>query len=250
MSVLVGKTALVTGAGRGIGRAIALRLGADGARVAVHFGTSAEAAQQTVDQIIRAGGEAFAVRAKLGVSGDADALWDAFDAKADGVDIIVNNAGILGDPGPFVEITESALDELFAVNVKAPLRILQRGMLRLRDGGRIVNVSSSLTHGSRAEHLLAYTMSKAAIDALTASLALSVGARGITVNAVGPGPVDTDMNASWLRSADGRSAAASQSPLGRVAGPEDIADVVAFLASEQSRWITGQWIDVSGGASL
>ncbi|MCW1819553.1 short-chain dehydrogenase [Mycolicibacterium conceptionense] len=246
MLPLIGKTALVTGASRGIGRAIALRLARDGARVGVHYGSRTDAAEQTVRQIAEAGGEAFAVSATLGVTGDASQLWQTFD----GLDILVNNAGILGGRIAFDDLTESTYDEIFAVNTRAPVFITQQGLSRIRDNGRIVNISTRFTHGSRIPELLAYAMSKAALDSFTATLAKDVAPRGITVNAVGPGSTDTDMNAARLASAEGRAAVAAQSPFNRVATPADVADIVAFLASEDSRWVTGQWVDASGGSML
>lgn len=250
MSALEGKTALVTGSGRGIGRAIALRLGRDGARVAVHYNSNTDAAKETVAAIEAAGGSAFAIGVPLGVPGDAEALWTAFDAHADGLDILVNNAGIDGVHGQIGDTDEAAFDQVFAVNTKSPFFVTKLGLDRLRDGGRIVNVSTSFTNGLRNPELIAYTMTKGAIDALTSTLAKQLGPRGITVNAVAPGAIDTDMNAAWLRSDEGRAAAASRSPLNRVGRPADIADIVAFLASNDSRWVTGQWIDATGGALL
>lgn len=250
MAGLDGKTALVTGAGRGIGRAIALRLAADGARVAVHYGSSVAAATEVMDLIRSRGGEAFAIQTRLGTPGDAATLWAAFDAHTDGVDIIVNNAGTLGAREPFENVTETGFDEVFATNTRAPFFIVQHGLARLREAGRVINVSTSFTHGSRSPELLAYAMSKAAIDAFTGALAKHLGPRGITVNAVGPGATATDMNAASLATPEGRDAIASRSPLHRVAAPEDIADIVAFLASPDARWVTGQWIDATGGALL
>ncbi|BCJ36569.1 short-chain dehydrogenase [Actinocatenispora thailandica] len=250
MGRLTGRTALVTGAGRGIGRAIARRLAADGARVGVHYGTSADAAAQTVAVIEAAGGQAFRLGAELGVPGDAAALWAAYDRHADGVDILVNNAGVLGGRTPYEQVDDAAYDHVFAVNTKAPFFLIQQGLSRLRDGGRIVNVSTRFTHGARNPDLLAYSMSKAALDALTATLAKQLGPRGITVNAVGPGATDTDMNAARLGTEQGRAQIAALSPLGRVAAPAEVADIVAFLASPDARWVTGQWIDASGGSLL
>ncbi|NNG40515.1 SDR family oxidoreductase [Flexivirga sp. ID2601S] len=250
MPDLNGKTALVTGAGRGIGRAIALRLGRDGARVVVHYASSGNGAAETVAQIRDSGGDAMAIQAELGVDGDAERLWSAYDEQADGVDIIVNNAGVLGGRIPFAEVTEQTYDEIFAVNTRAPFFVLQHGLSRLRSGGRIVNVSTRFTHGARVPDLAAYAMSKAAIDSLTATLAKELGPRGITVNAVGPGATATDMNAARLASEEGRAEMAALSPLARIAQPEDVADIVAFLASDDARWVTGQWVDASGGSML
>lgn len=250
MSSLTGKTALVTGAGRGIGRSIALRLARDGARVGVHYGSSAEAAERTVKEILDAGGSAFLLGAELGVPGDVEAVWSEFDEHADGLDVLVNNAGVLGGRNPFAEVDEATYDRIFAVNTRAPFFLIQHALPRVRDGGRIVNLSTRFTHGARIPDLMAYAMSKAAVDSLTATLAKELGPRRITVNAVGPGATDTDMNAARLSTEDGRAAVAALSPLNRVAQPGDIADVVAFLASDDARWVTGQWIDASGGSML
>ncbi|TLG12132.1 SDR family oxidoreductase [Nocardia cyriacigeorgica] len=250
MGALTGKTAMVTGGSRGIGRAIAERLGRDGARVAVHYNGNEQAAKQVVGAIEAAGGSAFAIQAELGVPGDAQQLWAAFDAHADGVDIIVNNAGIDGIREPIEATDEASFDRVFAVNTKAPFFIVKHGLDRLRDGGRIVNVSTGLTHGAAMPQLIAYTMTKAAIDAFTTNLAKHLGPRGITVNTVAPGVIDTDMNAGWLHDAAAQEQVAQMSPLRRVGQAADVADVVGFLASGDSRWVTGQWIDATGGALL
>ncbi|MCF3102855.1 glucose 1-dehydrogenase [Streptomyces roseoverticillatus] len=252
MGTLTGRTALVTGGSRGIGRAISERLGREGARVAVHYGRDAASAEQTVKEIRTAGGDAFAIRAELGAPGDAEALWAAFDEQAgDGLDILVNNAGIDGPRVPLGEVTPENFDRVFSVNTKAPFFVTQHGLDRLRDGGRVINVSTGLTHGAGMPQLIAYTMTKGAVDAFTSVLAKQLGERGITVNAVAPGVIDTDMNASWLRgSAETREGVAAMSPLRRVGEPRDVADIVAFLASDDSRWVTGQWIDATGGALL
>lgn len=248
MGVLKGKTALVTGGSRGIGRAVAERLARDGARVAVHYGSNEAAAKETVETILAAGGDAFAIGQELGVPGDAEALWAAFDAHADGLDILVNNAGI-GASAPFSSIGEEEYERIFAVNTKAPFFLAQRGAERLRDGGRILNVSTGLSHAAVMPELIAYAMSKSALDAFTRYLSKVLGPRGITVNAVAPGIVDTDINAAWLRgNEEAWAGAAALSALGRVGEPADIADVVAFLASHDGRWVTGQWIDATGGS--
>ncbi|GGP53108.1 SDR family oxidoreductase [Streptomyces melanogenes] len=248
MGALTGRTALVTGGSRGIGRGIAERLGRDGARVAVHYGSNEAAAKETVAAIEEAGGSAFALGQELGVPGDAQALWAAFDRHADGVDILVNNAGI-GTASTFGEIEEEEYERVFAVNAKAPFFLAQLGLERMRDGGRIINISSGASKSALLPDLIAYAMTKGALDVFTRNLSKIVGSRGITVNSVAPGIVDTDVNADWLRASDEAWAgAAAMSALGRVGEPSDIADVVAFLASADGRWVTGQWIDATGGS--
>ncbi|WP_329401640.1 SDR family oxidoreductase [Streptomyces melanogenes] len=248
MGTLTGRTALVTGGSRGIGRGIAERLGRDGARVAVHYGSNEAAAKETVTAIEAAGGSAFALGQELGVPGDAQALWAAFDRHADGVDILVNNAGI-GTARAFGEIDEDEYERLFAVNAKAPFFLARLGLERMRDGGRIVNISSGVSKAAVLPDLIAYAMTKGALDVFTRNLSKIVGSRGITVNSVAPGIVDTDVNADWLRaSEEAWAGAAAMSALGRVGDPADIADVVAFLASADGRWVTGQWVDATGGS--
>ncbi|MHA3024026.1 SDR family oxidoreductase [Mycobacterium sp. BMJ-28] len=250
MMRLDGKIALVTGASRGIGRAVALRLSHAGAQVAVHYGADADSAHDVVQAIRARHGEAFAIQSDLGTPGAAAQLWSAFDEQARGVDVIVNNAGTLGTKAAFADIVESDYDTVFAINTKSPFFIVQEGLRRMHRNGRIINISTSLTHGGRNPDLLAYAMSKSAIDAFTATLAKHLGPQGITVNAVGPGATATAMNAARLATSDGRDEIAARSPLHRVAEPEDIADIVGFLASDDARWITGQWIDATGGALL
>ncbi|MFC0504906.1 SDR family oxidoreductase [Micromonospora costi] len=249
MTTLAGKTALVTGGSRGIGRAIAQRLGRDGAHVAVHYGSNEAAAKETVSAIEAAGGQAFTVHAQLGVPEDAETLWAAFDAQADGLDILVNNAGILGEQAEIQDVSGSDFDHAFSVNTRAPFFITQHGLRRLRDGGRIINISTMLTRGSAMPRSITYAMSKGALDVLTAMLAKQLGPRGITVNTVAPGVIDTDMHQGRLVG-DALAWLSSLSPMDRIGTPEDVADTVAFLASGDSRWVTGQWIDTSGGTLL
>ncbi|MEU7949183.1 SDR family oxidoreductase [Micromonospora taraxaci] len=251
-----GTTSLVTGASRGIGRAIAKRLAADGSLIAVHYGTNGSGAEETVAQITEAGGAAFAVGAQLGVAGDADRLWAAVDAGLaergvrPGVDVLVNNAAIGGATPTLATARPDDFDELFAINVKAPFFVVQRGVDRLRDGGRIVNVSSVATRIAIPD-TLAYAMTKGAINTFSVTLAQELGARGITVNAVMPGTTATEVNAAWFDAQPAlREAVTGLSPLRRVGEPEDVADVVAFLASPAGRWVSGQVIDASGGAHL
>ena len=250
MGVLAGRTALVTGASRGIGRGIAERLGRDGARVAVHYGTNERAAKETVAAIEAAGGSAFAIGVELGRPGDAGSLWEEFDRHADGLDILVNNAAI-GSTSPIEEIGEEEYDRAFAVNVKAPFFVVKQGAARLRDGGRIINISSGLARSAGMPHNVAYAMTKAALDVLSRDLSKVLGPRGITVNSVAPGIIDTDNTAELLHhSPDGWARAAAFSALGRVGEPADVADVVAFLASDAGRWVTGSWVDATGGSLM
>jgi NAD(P)-dependent dehydrogenase (short-subunit alcohol dehydrogenase family) len=248
-----GKTALVTGGSRGIGRAISHRLAREGALVAVHYGHDRTAAERTVKEIETDGGRAFPVHAELGVPGDADTLWSAFDAALAeqdapaGLDILVNNAGITV-PRPLAQVTEADYDRVFAINTKAPFFIIQRGLDRLRDGGRIVNISSVATRVAFPA-IVSYTMTKAALDYLTLSLAQELGPRGITVNAVAPGYTETEINPT-LAVPEIRRRYSEASTFGRLGDPVDIADVVSFVASDDARWVTGQWIDASGGAHL
>ncbi|MGC4918043.1 SDR family NAD(P)-dependent oxidoreductase [Streptomyces albogriseolus] len=255
MGALTGRTALVTGGSRGIGRAIAERLAADGATVAVHYGRNAAAADDVVEGIRAKGGTAFTVHAELGVEGDVATLWESFDrqvrqhATGTGLDILVNNAGVT-PRGEIDETTAEAFEEAVAVNMRAPFFLTQQGLKRLRDGGRIVNVSSGATRIALTD-IIAYAMTKGAIDAFSLTLAKALGPRGITVNSVAPGIIDTDINASWLRGNEAAERSAAElSALGRVGRPEDVADVVAFLASDDARWVTGQVLDATGGSQL
>jgi NAD(P)-dependent dehydrogenase (short-subunit alcohol dehydrogenase family) len=255
MGALAGKTALVTGGSRGIGRATAERLAREGALVALHYGHNEQAAQEAVDGIRAAGGAAFALRAELGTPDDVTTLWSEFDRHIldhsgdAALDILVNNAGIT-PRGHIDETTPELFDEVFAVNVRAAFFTAQQGLKRLRDGGRIINISSGATRIALTD-IIAYSMTKGAIDTFTLTLAKELGGRGITVNSVAPGIIDTDLNASWLRgNEEAETSAAQLSALGRVGRPDDVAEIVAFLAGDGGRWVTGQVIDATGGSQL
>lgn len=256
MAPLKGKLALVTGASRGYGRAIAERLARDGAIVAVHYAENDSAAFATVASITEAGGSAFAVKAPFdGSSGSVSALVAALDrglairGGGQPLNIVVNNAAI-SPRGKIEDTSEEAYDAAFAVNAKAPFFILKALLPRIPDGGRIVNISSQTSLVAFPD-VAAYAMSKGALDVLTRVLAKQLGPRNITVNAVLPGVADTDMNANWLRgNAEARASAAALSAFGRIAETTDIADIVAFLVSDDARWITGQMVDGGGGSRL
>jgi 3-oxoacyl-[acyl-carrier protein] reductase len=249
---LEGKVALVTGASRGIGRAIAEKLAADGATVAVHYGRNGKFAEETVAGIEKAGGKAFPVGADLTAKDAATKLFDAFDRAAPRnggkFDILVNNAGIAPLVG-FSETTEAQFDELIAVNVRAPFFIAQEAVKRLKDGGRIINLSSVVAR-LPAKGLAAYSLTKPAIDSLTKSLAFDLGQRNITVNAVAPGVIATDMTAAFTGSQEADAGVMSGQALKRIGQADDIADVVSFLAGPRARWITGETIEVSGGTTV
>lgn len=249
---LDGKFAVVTGASRGIGRAIAEKLAGDGATIAVHFGSSADAANQVVAAIKAKGGDAFAVGAELTEKGAVAKLFAGVDAELakrgiSKFDILVNNAGIAPFVG-FADTTEEQLDKIYAINVKALFFITQAALPRLNDGGRIISTSSIV---SRAPFpaVAAYSMLKAPVDNLTRALAVELGPRAITVNAVAPGVIDTDM-AEFVRSDEGKHLVLSKQALQRIGKADDVADVVAFLAGPQARWVTGETIEVGGGSVL
>ncbi|MFE8150099.1 SDR family oxidoreductase [Brenneria goodwinii] len=253
MATDIPKIALVTGASRGIGRAIALALAAQGVIVAAHFHHRREETALLVAQIEQAGVQAFAVSADLDDPDGAFTLIGQLRSELirrygePGFDILVNNAG-LGGRATIAEITPAQLDTMLQVNFVSPFFLIQQALPLLRDGGRIINISSMSTRAAFAD-MAAYAPAKAALETLSVLLAGELGKRGITVNAVLPGATATEMNP---RARDAQSAAsiAQSVALGRVGQPEDIAAVVAFLASEAGRWITGQRIDASGGQRL
>ncbi|MFI1799643.1 glucose 1-dehydrogenase [Streptomyces sp. NPDC020379] len=242
MADLSGKRALVTAASRGIGRGIALRLAAAGARVAVNYRENAEAAQEVVDEIVRGGGDAFAVRAEIGGRAEAERLFARVLEEFGGLDILVNNAGVQG-MGPVAEVTEEFLDRAVDVNVKGTFHAFQQAARHLADGGRIISVSTAFTR-SLTPGAGVYAATKGAVEQLTRTLSQELAGRRITVNAVLPGIVETDATAP-LR--ERFAAIAEATPLGRIGQPEDVAGIVAFLAGEDARWITGQSIAAAGG---
>ncbi|MEV4166536.1 SDR family NAD(P)-dependent oxidoreductase [Nonomuraea dietziae] len=237
------RTALVTGASRGIGRAAAVRLARDGFHVVVNYAEDEVAASEVVSSIGREGGSAVAVRAALGTPGAVTALASGLTS----LDVLVNNAGV-GLPKPLSEVTPEEYDRVFAVNVRELFFLTQRLLPLIPSGGRIINVTSGVTRISYPEGI-AYAMTKGAVQTFTLALAKELGPRGITVNNVAPGIIDTDANASWLDEG-GRAYAASRHAVNRVGEPHEIADAIGFLASPQASFITGTTIDATGGGNL
>lgn len=250
MRTLKGKTALVTGAGRGIGKEITLRLADAGAELLLHYGGSRDAAVELQRDIQEEGGTAHLLQADLGDRTGIDQLFRQLETLLAGrrLDILVNNAGIIVRTG-IDQLSEAEFDRLFDVNVKAPFFIIQKALPLLSDGGRIINVSSHLSQVPRYA-VGAYSMTKAALNSLTVSTAAQLGARGITVNAIGPGATDTDMNKERFSDAQLKATIAGMNALKRVGTVGDIVPLVVFLAGPEAGWITGQYIDVSGGSDI
>ncbi|MFI6832971.1 SDR family NAD(P)-dependent oxidoreductase [Kribbella sp. NPDC050241] len=241
------RVALVTGASRGIGRAIAERLAAVGTEVAVHYHRDKAGAEETLERI---GGRGFLIGAELGVPGDVD---EVFGQLSDGLagrslDVLVNNAAA-PPAGPIETDTEAGFDALFAVNVRAPYFLIQRLLPVLRDGGRIISLSSGATRFANPIQT-SFAMTKGAVETMTMTLAHALGPRNITVNAVSPGATRTEANGASFETPGLVDFVTQNTSLGRLGRGEDVAEVVAFLASDDARWITGQTVDATGGLFL
>ncbi len=239
-----GRVAIVTGASRGIGRAIASRLAQDGLAVIVNYAGSASEAEATAQGIADAGGRAHAIKADVSDPAAMTAMFDETAARFGGVDVLVNNAGIMRLT-PIAEADDEVFDQIVAINLKGVFNGMREGAKRLRDGGRIVSFSSSVVGLYQPRYAL-YAATKAGVEAMTRILAKELGRRGITVNVVAPGPVATKL---FLHANPPEQVEQikKMNPLGRLGEPEDIARVVAFLAGPDGGWVNGQVLRANGG---
>lgn len=253
---LQGKLALVTGASRGLGKQMAIELASRGADLMITYSKSKSGADEVVKQIEGLGQKAIAVQLDTSLKANIDNFIPKFKQELktsfnrENLDILVNNAGISGNATAST-MTEAAFDELFNVNVKSVFFLINGLEKTIKDGGSIVNLSSSLTnHSYSFDEYMVYSSTKGAINILTRDFAVHLGKRNIRVNAVAPGATLTDMTKDFLTEGESSDNVKSITALNRIGQPTDIAPVVAFLASDDSRWVTGEVIETSGGAHL
>jgi len=246
MSKLTGKVAVVTGASKGIGAAIARALGSEGASVVVNYASSKEGAEKVVEGIRASGGKAIAVKADVSKAKDAQGLIDDTLKAFGRLDVLVNNSGVY-EFAPIEGVTEESFDRLFNVNVRGLLLVTQAASKHLPEGGSIINVGSGVTRITPPNSAV-YTATKGAVDAITGVLSRELGPRKIRVNSLNPGMVETEgTHSAGFIGSDFEKQLTAQVPFGRVGQPEEIADVAVFLASKESRWLTGETLLVSGG---
>jgi 3-oxoacyl-[acyl-carrier protein] reductase len=246
MSKLTGKVAVVTGASKGIGAAIAKALAAEGASVVVNYASSKAGADAVVDAITTAGGKAVAAHGDVSKAAEAQAIIDAAIKAYGRLDILVNNAGVY-EFSPLADVTEAQFHQMFNVNVLGLLLTTQAAAKHLGEGASVINIGSGGTSVFPPNSAV-YTGAKGAVDAITGVLAAELGARKIRVNVISPGAVETEgTHAQGFIGTDFMNALVAQTPLGRLGQPDDIADVAVFLASEESRWLTGEQLVVGGG---
>jgi 3-oxoacyl-[acyl-carrier protein] reductase len=246
MSKLTGKVAVVTGASKGIGAAIAQSLAAEGASVVVNYASSKAGADTVVDAIVKAGGKAVAVGGDVSKPAEAQGIIDAAIKSFGRLDVVVNNSGVY-EFAPIEALTEEQFHKIFNINVLGALLVTQAAVKHLGEGGSIINIGSGVTSLTPPNSVV-YTATKGALDAITGVLAKELGARKIRVNSINPGIVDTEgtQSAGFIGS-DFEKGLISQTPLGRAGRVDDIATAVTFLATEDSKWITGEKIIVGGG---
>lgn len=244
---LENQVALVTGASKGIGAAIAKSLAAEGAKVVVNYATSRDGADRVVQDIVAAGGSAVAVQADVSRGEDLDRLFAETLAAYGQLDILVNNAGIY-DFYPIDKVEADSFHRMFDLNVLGVLLATQKAVAVFPEGrGNVINISSGVVKLTPAMSTV-YTATKAAVDAITATLAKELGPRGIRVNTLSPGMVETEgAHAAGFLGSDFERNMIAQTPLGRIGQPDDIAPVAVFLASDEAKWVTGQVVQVSGG---
>lgn len=244
MKPLEGKVAIVTGSSRGIGRVIAERLAGLGAKVAINYAGSPEKAAEVVAGIVQTGGHATAIRADLGKVSDIEQLFARTIAEFGKVDILINNAGLMLNK-PLSDVTESDFEQQFAVNVRGTFFACQQAMKHMENNGRIVNFSTSII-GQMFPTYSVYAGTKGAVEQFTRQLAKEFGAKQITINAVAPGPVNTELFTAG-KTEEQIEGMKKLNAFGRIGEPEDIADAVELLVSDKSQWITGQTLRVNGG---
>jgi 3-oxoacyl-[acyl-carrier protein] reductase len=246
MGKLAGKAAIVTGASKGIGAAIAKALAAEGAAVIVNYASSKAGADAVVGAITAAGGKAVAVGGDVSKGADAQGIVDSAIEHFGRLDILVNNSGLY-EFAPIEEVTEAHFHKQFNVNVLGLLLVTQAAVKRLGEGGSIINISSVVSRITPPDSVV-YSGTKGAVDAITGVLSRELGPRSIRVNSVNPGMVETEgTHSAGIIGSERDTAVVAQTPLGRLGQPDDIAHVVAFLASDDSRWITGEQLLASGG---
>ena len=240
------KVAIVTGSSRGIGAAVAKRLALDGFSVVVNYAGRAADAEKVVQEILSASGQAIAVKADVSVPTEVASLFDKAEEAFGGVDVIVNNAGII-QPGlvPLADTDDALFDRLFAINVKGTFNALRLAARRLRTGGRIVNFSTSVV-GLALPGYAAYAATKSAVETLTNIFAKELRGREISVNAIAPGPTATDLFIEG-KTPEQMAHLAKMAPLERLGQPQDIAGAVSFLVGPDGGWVNGQTLRVNGG---